>query len=298
MPIKALDRKKLTTPIERTLKHRSEVLATVRFYNRYPFPSLSTEEEQKQWWQIVRALTAKIDQRNWRIRSKEQRESGVVLVHGQVFPEYVSSIVTKKFKAPDQTEVLQELKKIQLACYQQVPVKGLLINILPRVTIDNKAVNGDCLRMHPKMNLYIDGNKGWKRSLAGCYSHEYMHLAYPYPEQVTQKTLTDWSVREGLADHFAAYVSGRKKPNYPLFTYKQGKSLLRKNKYWLNRELSQNAIRKLYYDNEGIVHQLGYLMVGLFLDSLKTLSWASIMAIPPEEIMQISHWAMEKKLRE
>lgn len=128
-------------------------------------------------------------------------------------------------------------------------------------------------------------------------AHEYMHVVYQYPEG-NSRTMGDKIVREGLAMHFSEYVTQRKETGTDTIGYHQASALLKKHRYWLNRAMPPTTHAKLQESQQGIFHCVGYVIVGLFLDSLKTLSWEDIVTIPPKEIVRIGMLALDEKLRE
>ncbi len=215
-----------------------------------------------------------------------------------MFPEWIKEVEKKRIKLVEEKKVMKELRKLVHHNYKTLPLeKPLRINVYPRIVISklNKSCNGYAYRESYMMSLFIDGNKGWKQALRSTFAHEYMHLLYRYPYD-NVRTFTEICIREGLSIHFAEYRNGKQPGSYEYLSYKRIAKIIKENKYWINRVLSTKKTSELLKNPISPPHSVGYVMVGLFLQSLRTISWKTITIIPPREIMNIAQLVLESRI--
>lgn len=290
----------LSRPHVRPVTHKGTVIAQVRFFNHADFPGFKIDKDFRNWWEIARLFAQKERGRDWKRMTAAQQSSDVKSMHSTMFPKWTDQLYPKHITAPGEKELFQHIQKHVIEQHTQLPLsKQLKLNVYPRLTVDscNRGAIGDAIRSAGMISLFVDGNKGWNESLRNTFAHEYMHLACRFP-LTRSRTLTDKCVLEGLAIHYSQYIMHTNKchGDFVRLSYKKTYELLQRDRYWLHRRLSLAKGTEYLYDPIGVPHSVGYVIVGLFLNSLKTISWNQITRIPPEEIMRIGMWALKEKL--
>lgn len=276
------------------------VQAIVELYSTYDYPTILPEKRENvdEWWYIASSFSQSIEMDQWNTLSKTRQNDKIEHTHKKMFPAWTADVNRKRISLPPKEKLLPELEDIILNCHSHITTAPITYRIFPRRAVGFNAVNGFTsvgVRTNA-INVFVDGTGSWKTDLRETVSHEYIHMAY-YRKTDVKSTLSTRIVEEGLALHFSDRLYSTKSPsvNKPI-SYKETARLLKKHEYWLRRKLSAKTEKELYYADD-IIYDIGYRVVGLFLETLPGLDWNAVLQNTPDEIMQVARWALDKKLK-
>ncbi|NQV12983.1 MAG: hypothetical protein HQ530_01635 [Parcubacteria group bacterium] len=219
--------------------------------------------------------------------------------HGDYSQFYNSVLPTNRYKQPkvkiiDEKEFIAEVKEAIIDCYSIYIRPALSIFILPRHSLRRPA-NGLAGTDH--IFVYLDiGSKNWRQHFVQVFVHEYSHIITSKQWGLQYYSLREIITNEGLAEHFSEFINKAKFHRRYWINQAEAKKILKSKKQLLKsnksagnfKQIEKMLCKKVTRYNRKcsveIYHQLGYFLIGAFLEHDKKIQWEDIYKIPPQKL--------------
>lgn len=201
------------------------------------------------------------------------------------------------FKPVTERKIMSIIEKTFLECYKVVPCPGVVkIFVFPTIDpfVKNRMSGTTGVSFWKNsINIFISTDaKEWEKALSHTVCHEYSHATRH--NYVSCRTLIDWIILDGIAEHFREdVVGGTRAPWSSALTEKEAKKILIK----LKHKLSSRSIKlhgEVFYVGKKYPHwagySIGYYIVKNYLVNTRNTDWPRIFRTPPKEILQKSNF--------
>jgi uncharacterized protein YjaZ len=223
--------------------------------------------------------------------------------------KYLKEALMEKYKDAD-VSVYKPLNKTQRKKVEETGSKtaGKITKVLQPPKFDITAhvypwFQGKDMEMFDGVNgktffgnsfhLYLDTQKFTHQSLRNTLAHEYNHAVRNQHFSVSEQTISDAIVMEGLAEHFREHVvGGESAPWSKALDRQEAEKFLQEIQGDLQASIGDRELYgKVFYGQEEIPrwtgYSIGYQLVGNFLEKELNKQWPNIMKMPTSRFFEV-----------
>ncbi len=196
-------------------------------------------------------------------------------------------------------QIKNKAKTCLIDCFSIIKSTKLELFIFPTANkfVKNKmdGIAGDTVWKNTIL-LFIHPDADWERKFSETLVHEVAH-AYSL-NYLERKSLLDYIVFEGLAEHFREHLIGGEM-SYWAKTLEKSESLILFDKLKSKLMTDDFKIRKdVFYAGKTYPlwagYSIGYYLISDYLKNLPSINWPKILKTPPSEIARDSGWFSTK----